>query len=350
MGAGATYSEAPQNSLINSPPLDKNFFSICKIKYPKDTNSIQEYFLKNYHKNIYSIQHDSLESVMSTIYTDVFDPRLKGDASKVFIELIHLFNRRLAFSTNRIKANHQRHLYRILVRLFDYAYDPKDISFITFNQDINIEKVLDYVQTIKKWQHLEPFSFPRCYGLDMAGLATTGPSDKINCFVEPDNLPAKIKILKLHGSLNWYSTHNTNDFNPELFFNPDRTLQITKRKEIIHNMAYKNPSKPYTLPVIIPPVNNKSAIMHNQLKLVWQKAEQKLRNATEIIFWGYSLPDLDFESRNLFIRNINENKKIKTFVVIDTNSSVIKKYIDLLGLSDVKYYKDANVFIEKYFL
>ncbi|MBI3124472.1 MAG: hypothetical protein HYZ10_08705 [Ignavibacteriales bacterium] len=349
LGAGATFAEAPQNSVINSPPLDKHFFSICKNKYPKDTNSIQDYFLKNYHRNIYNPQYDSLESVMATIYTDVFDPRLKVEASKIFIDLINLFNKRLSISTNRIEANHQRYLYRILVRLFDTNYDPKDISFITFNQDINIEKVLDFVHSRKKWKSLEPFSFPRCYDLDMAGLATTGPTDSKECFDEPDDLPAKIKILKLHGSLNWYSTHKTNDFNPELFFDPERKLQITKRKKIVHNMTYKNPSSPYTLPVIIPPVNNKSAIMHNQLKLVWQKAEQKLRRATEIIFWGYSLPDLDFESRNLFVRNISDNKNIRTIVVIDPNSSVVKKYIDLLGLSDVMYYKDANVFIEKYF-
>jgi hypothetical protein len=349
IGAGATYGEASQHSSINSPPLDKKFFSICKIKYPDETKSIHEYFLKNYHRDIYSAQFDSLESVMATIYTDIFDPRLKISASKVFIELVNVFNHRLASSTNEIAANNQRSLYKILTRLFDEQYDPENISFITFNQDINIERILNYMQSRKKWQHLELFNFPLCYDLDMTGLAVTGPTENANCFTESDNMPVKIKILKLHGSLNWYSAHDTDEFNPEMFFDPNRTLQITSGKIIRHNMKYKNKNKPYTLPVIIPPVNNKSSIMHNQVKLIWQKAEQKLQKATHVIFWGYSLPDLDFESRNLFVRNISENKGIRKVVVIDPNSSVVKKYIDILGLEDVRYYKNANVYIDKYF-
>ncbi len=350
LGAGATYSDVANKSKYIAPPLDKHFFSICKIHYSRYTDQIQQYMQKYYHRNIYDQKYDSLEGVMATIYTDLFDIRLKNYSSDIFVELIKLFNKRLSSSTNSIKINHQRHLYRLLVKYFEHGYQPENITFITFNQDIQIERVLDILQQKERWKNLEMFSFPRCYGLDMAGLETTNPPGKLERFDQPDDLPAKIKIFKLHGSLNWLSPSSTDKYSLEQFFQTDRKLRITTRKKINPELRYNDTKNPYSLPIILPPVNNKSAIMHNQLKIIWEKAEQKLKNANEIVFWGYSLPDLDFESKNLFQRNLIGNSNISDISLIDPNSHVSSKYIESLDLDNVKYYKNVISFINNHFV
>lgn len=349
LGAGATYAESPKSPSKYVPPLDKDFFSSCNHIYPDQVNEIKNYFLNNYHRDIFNEKNDSFEQIMSTVYTDIFDPRMKKDASKTFVLLIKLFNKRLADSTNKIKINSRRQLYRVVTKYLEAGYNPKNIAFITFNQDIQIERTLDFINNIKRWKKLEIFSFPRCYSLDMAGMETTGPSNKNDCFYEPDDLPAKIKIYKLHGSLNWFSAHDSEEFNPELFFDPTRRLKITRRRKLYPDMRYSNPAKPFSLPVIIPPVNNKSSVMHNKLKLLWINTENILKKANEIIFWGYSLPDLDFESKNLFTRNMKDNPKLKKVSVINPDSSVVKKFIDMLELNQLCYYSDANRFISDYF-
>jgi len=348
LGAGATFSDAANKSKTSAPPLDKDFFSNCRSNYSKSTELINKYFLKNYHRNIFSPKYDSLEGVMSTIYTDLFDPILKNSASKMFVTLIKLFNKRLAKSTNSIKINHQRHLYRLLVKYFECGYDPSNITFITFNQDLQIERILDSFQFIEKWKHLELFSFPRCYGLNMAGLSVTSSRNITDYFEQPDDLPAKIKIFKLHGSLNWSSPNDTDDYSPELLFQRNRVLKITTRRKIFPDLRYNNPDNPYSLPIIIPPVNNKSAIMHNQIKLIWSKAGKKMKKANEVVFWGYSLPEMDFESKNLFQRNIIGNDNIKEFILIDPEPNVVAKYIDEFEIKNLTYYKNVTDLFENF--
>jgi len=84
-------------------------------------------------KDVYDIdilkpEHDSLEKIMATIYSDIFDPSLDRNASGVFRTVIQLFNKRLADTTNNIPPTRQRYLYRILVH---YLLDDMKNLFLS---------------------------------------------------------------------------------------------------------------------------------------------------------------------------------------------------------------------------
>lgn len=345
VGAGGTVSEVANKKATEQPPLDGDFYKNCFQDYKIKVQEVSQYFKKYYHYSILDKKHDSLEKTLSTIYTDLFDPKLKKEASSTIMSLIKLFNKRLADSTNKININPRRQLYRIVIKYLMEGYTPKRISFITFNQDIQIEKTLNYINSTKRWKELQLFSFPKCYDLNLINKPTA-PFSLDNCF-DLHDYSSKIKVYKLHGSINWYSAHQTSNFKPDIFTNTTKEFTITRRKKINTDMKYGISKKSFTFPVIIPPVTNKSAIMNKHLISLWEKAAIKLEKANEIIFWGYSLPDLDFESKNLFQKKITGNKSIDDIILINPDSTLCSRYIDILGLKKLDYFRDANSFLSK---
>ena len=174
-----------------------------------------------YDINIYSEPSDSLERVMAQIYTDLLNPILEDEARTAFQRLIHLFNDRLASTTNNIPATQQRLLYRILgYYIGEERVEPKNLTIVTFNQDLQAEKFLDRMATTPRWRSHAPeiFCFPHLYQLDLDWENISGPRDESESFPLHEPVSGAIKLLKLHGSLNWYSTHSRPDVPPKTMF------------------------------------------------------------------------------------------------------------------------------------
>lgn len=327
----------------NLPPLDRTFFpDIQDINIPfAEAVEIETYMKKYYNTDIFDNQNSSLENVMTTIYTDIFQTHLKPEAFKNFLNLIQLFNRYLASTTNKLQPNSQSLLYRILENYLS-EYSPEQINIITFNQDIQVEKTLNEVSQ----NHAEKeaiFNFPHCYKIDYKNL--THPNDKekdIDTFEKGNSGKECIKLLKLHGSLNWYSRHEEKRLSINSLFKPTRDIYITQRRAISPEMTA---GRYYTFPVVVPPIIHKSRIFHNNLIPLWNYAESCLRDATEILLYGYSCPPNDIESTNLLRRAFRKNKNIEAFSIIDPNSSVIKKYIDITGIYSVYWFNCAEKYI-----
>ncbi len=352
IGAGCTVSDVSTRPKIWQPPLDKGFFSIANTTNSAQVNTIVSYITETYGLNILQRENDSLEKVMTMIYTDVFDPNLAGNASRVFRELITLFNRRLADTTNNLKATQQRYLYRIISYYLKIGVKPKNITIITFNQDIQIEKVLYKLAGTERYKNIGTiFNFPYCYSIPLSSVDVTIPKATKNekdLFKLANNSNLKgIRILKLHGSLNWYSTHMSTRPSPHAMFNPNRVIRITRRQIIDPQMTFTGGRTQYTFPVIVPPVTRKSAILHNYIKPLWGMAEQKIKAANEIVIFGYSCPVMDFESSNLIQRSLKEAAKYEDLSIIDLDSSVLRRYIDLIKPPQITCYPSAADFLQR---
>src|SRR5579859_5771123 len=101
---------------------------------------------ETYQVDITAPEEDFLERVMAAVYTDVYNPALGKDALVVFRALLRLFTQRLVETTNAIAPTRKRYLYRILVSLLtNGGYKPEDITIVTFNQDLQAERVLAHL-------------------------------------------------------------------------------------------------------------------------------------------------------------------------------------------------------------
>ncbi len=350
VGAGATVADVENRPENMRPPLDKKFFLTGESAGYNQVKIIRSYVQDKYHLDILVPENDSLEKVMARIYADILDPTLKDEASIVFRWLIHLFNQRLARTTNNIPANRFKYLYRIVVYYLKKGVTPNNIKIISFNQDLQIEKTLNKLEQVKRWKPSgKIFSFPSCYIVDFPEWRITMPVGKTkNVFSLENPTPNGIKILKLHGSLNWYSRHRSMNISPKAMLNPDRKIFLTQRQNIAPTMKF---SKPYagikhTLPIIVPPVTHKSAIIHNEIKKLWGTADDILKEADEITIFGYSCPAMDFESTNLIQRTMKGNKNYDKLSIIDPDSNVLKHYVDLINPQPVSYYPKANYFLQ----
>ncbi len=130
----------------------------------------------------------------------------------------------------------------------------------------------------------------------------------------------KIKILKLHGSINWrvrrgysppYSidaiVHHEAWFKP-LFQGKLRTQEDTIKEELILNHLQVEP-------FIVPPVLTKLSLIEQPiLRLVWTHAYQALAEADQIVFIGYSMPITDMAASFLFTESL-ATKKPKVLVI-----------------------------------
>lgn len=103
-------------------------------------------------------------------------------------------------------------------------------------------------------------------------------------------------------------------------------------------------------PELITPTMMKS--LSNQLYTnLWASAGQELRNATHIIFVGYSLPIADFEFRYMLQKNVSSTAKIDVILTPNSNPETApenlrdllpaKRYMDIFPKNKVSFYYEG---------
>jgi hypothetical protein len=119
-----------------------------------------------------------------------------------------------------------------------------------------------------------------------------------------------IKLLKLHGSMNWLQCPNCQ----QLFIGFDEKRNIvnfTHPQPCRHCQKQENESLlrgSLVMPTFLKDLSN------FQVKLIWQNAGVELMEARRLVFVGYSLPSADFEFRQLLSRMVHKDAKIEAFL------------------------------------
>jgi hypothetical protein len=188
-----------------------------------------------------------------------------------------------------------------------------DDSIISFNYDLALEASA----SIYNWKRSEKlrngFSIPRDYYfrfnttfnktniiVDNVGQYLTKNMEtpffpNIELYSEDDN---SLKLLKLHGSINWKTVQDNRTF-------------------------------------IVPPTWNKS---DSEIRLLWDRAYRELITAKRIIVVGYSFPETDIYVKSLLGLALNENKILQNIYFINPDPDVAKKTsLALLDKYFVKY-------------
>ena len=140
-----------------------------------------------------------------------------------------------------------------------------------------------------------------------------------------------IKYLKLHGSMNWL--HCPNCQRMYVKFGEKTILQNKQhcRHCMVNYKFSENESSielrgNLLLPTFIKDLSN------IQIQLIWQNAGIELSEASKVVFIGYSLPQADFEIRQLLSRCIPNHTEIEVVLYpFNPNSAIEKKeYFSIL--------------------
>lgn len=344
VGAGATIAEAlstrPNKSL--TPPLDITFFELCRIsKYPGN-KVIREYMLNQFGINPF-IGGYGMEEIFNFIFSDVFSGNPSQRCLEAYWALIGLYRSSLMHTTNPI-ASKGRYGVGQLIRSLYNKYPNREINIVTFNQDLVIEKALEHTISLNKYANI-PWSIDIAYGVTFPNTLKFAQGPKP--FAIGGN--SSVNIHKMHGSLNWvYSVRSGTDPKNSLR-QPMSDLICINDQDIRHRITYKRTTRANDLiPLIVPPVYEKSSIYKDVLQPVWTKAMDDLTNTEELIVFGYSFPDADFAAKSMIRQALHNNHNVRCLYVIDKSPFVAAKIADIINIPTMHYHTNVKHFSDNY--
>lgn len=120
-----------------------------------------------------------------------------------------------------------------------------------------------------------------------------------------------VKLLKLHGSLNWLQCPRCMRLYAR-FSRKDGVIDYEHRESCRHcdkNFPEEKKNHLLTSNLIMPTYIKD--LSNPQYKVIWQNAGIEIAEADKLVFIGYSLPNADFEMRQLLSRMTRKNAKIE---------------------------------------
>jgi len=174
-------------------------------------------------------------------------------------------------------------VHRRLVRNLNQKRLLKDSLIISTNYDILIDNAVSSMVPGRPGINLD-------YGVEFTNFVTRD-------WARP-GIDA-VRLYKLHGSLNWLycAICNTVTLTPHVKGVIDLITDVaTSRDRAICRVCGS-----IMTPIIIPPTFYKD-MSRVFLSLIWNKAENALRDVNHIIFCGYSFPDADLHLKYLIKR------------------------------------------------
>jgi hypothetical protein len=97
-------------------------------------------------------------------------------------------------------------------------------------------------------------------------------------------------------------------------------------------------------PVIIPPIYSKQAL-RARIQPVWTDARRALESCDRLIFFGYSLPQIDIEAEKLFERGIATNDSLEWADVINPAPTAAQRYAGLAPAIPIRWYSTVDKFL-----
>lgn len=341
VGAGATLAEslAQRPSRKHKPPLDASFFQLCESARLAGNDTVQQYTEE--HFGINPFRGYTMESIFNFVYSDVFSfPRPKG-ALDAYAALIQMYSQAIAETTNGLKGTSRAGVGALLRTLWSIDHD---LSFVTFNQDLVIEKALENASETVTYSSI-PWNILACY--DQAAFAggflypTTGEMFRTRWDEDRDELAESVPIYKLHGSLNWVWRVETPDDVRNSIPKPGADIYCLTSQKVEGDLELEEEVElKYLLPLIVPPIYEKGSQYRDFLAPIWTAARKKLSAANRLIVFGYSFPVADFSARSLLRAACHLNEALEEVIVIDSNPSVASNLVDLLDLSACSFFKD----------
>lgn len=340
LGAGSTRALGNTKPMAKKPPLDADFFEIArlgKVGVLEKVSEVLDELVGDYSSNL----KQSLERAATYLYLKAIDSPAGSPYHKGFVSFLNLLQQVLANTTNPLKVGKSSLLYRFLLSELKRLEDPENLTIITFNYDLMVERALDEIATNNE-ENI--FNFPNCYRLD--DIAGTTGINGLARFTNSNTENLGTEVLKLHGSMNWLSVHTSEEPKPHTLFAPNRELHIANAPMISWNLNWKrNKRKMYMKPIIVPPVSGKRGMMHKSFEPLWSIAGSRLQEADRIVVTGYSCPPLDIEARMLLSENLRKNESKKLYV-IDPSAESAAKFIDICGVDHCTIYSSIKSWIE----
>lgn len=230
--------------------------------------------------------------------------------------------------------------------LFEHWHQSKSVV-ITLNYDTLIEEIVEKIGTAK-YPNLphptqpnafqrDPRSSLRVCNIHPSILKDAWLGSTTGTFAQYYQNQPSFRLLKLHGSVNWFKSANPNAHSDTISYVPAKDVPTYPGQPPPPWIADK-------APFIVPPVPNKGSLVHHDsLRAIWREAAEAIKWARRIVIIGYSMPLND----TLFIQLIrgtlfNSQPPIE---LVNPDSELLKKVEEMFkgeGLSITNRFRDQD--------
>jgi hypothetical protein len=339
VGAGATLAEAlpSQPSRRSRPPLDATFFDLCALLDLDGGRPLRRYLADQY--GIDPGHGYRMEEVFNLVYADAVSATPPSGCLEAYWSLIRMYRDAIRETTNDLEAKSRSGVGALTKQLF--RLDPnRSLTFITFNQDLVIEKAMEQLTRTKSYSAI-PWNLETAYGMEFSSFGTiSGPM-----FRRLGNATPSTRVLKLHGSLNWlYKVRSATDAKNSVRA-PQGELYCSLSQRIHKSVTYAGGKRSVpVVPLIVPPVYEKSTHTRDRLHAIWSEAHEALTEADELIVFGYSFPEADIAARAALRRAFHRNRKVDHVHVIDPAPESAARISAMTHAPAVTRYSDVSTF------
>ncbi len=198
-----------------------------------------------------------------------------------------------------------------------------NISILTLNYDTLLEQSFEFL--FEKFGYID-------YAVHLMNYNSDDRLKQFRFWIDPrkplkikgEKLPVPIKILKLHGSLNWKYCNCCNQvlltpWDMHIELNKGKFLGFTYPDRIQYE--YRCPLDDTDFQTLIMPPTYLKELNHPVLQQLFSEAGREIRAAKRIVFVGYSLSDADIHIKALFKKHLRDNQEV--FVVNRKNPSLL---------------------------
>lgn len=332
LGAGASSADGVPLQRDMLPMILRS--DIPEIKESQIGKIVCEFISDNFAYNPDTNQYPALEAVFG--FLDYFIQQNESlnakytndkirDIKEYLIKLIH-------YIVN-IQMDKRSPYYHLFWSAISEHYP--NTSIITLNYDTLLEQAFEFL--FKKFGYID-------YCIPLMNYEKQPDLKQYNFWINPrvpvtvgeKENPVPIKIIKLHGSLNW---KYCNCCNQTLLTPWDRQIDLNEGKFLGYTYPDKKeyefrcPQDKTEFQTLIMPPSHLKSLHHPVISQLISEASREIRATKKLIFVGYSLSDSDVHIKALFKKNISTDTEI---IVINSKQ---KESLELIYKSITKNVK-----------
>lgn len=315
LGAGASYPDGVplqrhilpmilQNQEINNSVIGRQAIEFIKDNFAYDSE-----------KNLYP----QLEAVFG--FLDYFIFQNENLSSKYSVANIRLIKEYLIKSIHYIVNLQTDKESKVYQKFWEMSFAfTNNFSVITLNYDTLLEQAFDiffgqkayidyciHLMNYNKGEKFIPYNF------------WVNPREPVN--VPEEINPVPIKIIKLHGSLNWKYCSCCNQtlltpWDREIDLNRGKFTGYTYPEKLKYDFVCPNDSTDFETLIIMP--SYVKPLNQPVISQLMGEASREIRATKKIVFIGYSLSNADLHIRALFKKQISSDTKI---IVVNTRET-----------------------------
>ena len=333
-GAGAPLQSEIINNIFALTKKDLQGLNYQKLffSYRKDLNNLLSEVLFIDERDFKNFSLEDIYSIMDRCLLDNLSLRKLGKVD--LIELRNKINALIVMLMDfKLKENSidsyvqtfANYLVKKRIHSFGLNEENDPFAIISTNWDIVLEnalqsKIEQSIYELQSGQHTKFGFIDYCFYVHAYDELEFGKKLRSGQYWRGKGF-YNIKVLKLHGSMNWLQCQKCQRVFIT-FFNKIALEQFISKPICNHcKNNFINEGGAQLLSVLIMPTFLKDLNIF-QLKLSWQIAGIELQEASKIVFMGYSFPMADFEFRQLLARSVKQNAEID--VVLHSDDELIK--------------------------